>query len=166
MSILQDGEASGYDIKKRFAAGEDALFASASFATIYPALNKLEAKRHVTAEAVKQVGRPDKKIYRLTQAGQEEFLSRLQAPVEPDRFDSPFLYVMRHAHLLPVDVALLRITQRCRELDGQLEQIDQLFGRPDYNEKIQWPLRLRRSMIEVMRTDLEQLSADISARVE
>jgi hypothetical protein len=49
LSILYEGEATGYDIRRLCMEGEFAYFVEASFGSIYPALAKLEDEGLVTS---------------------------------------------------------------------------------------------------------------------
>lgn len=56
---------------------------SVTFASqIYLALEHLEKKQYVACELVEQTGKPNKKLYSLTEAGREEFLRWLSSPEE------------------------------------------------------------------------------------
>ncbi|HHY48365.1 MAG TPA: PadR family transcriptional regulator, partial [Alphaproteobacteria bacterium] len=48
LAILYDEEASGYEIRKLVVEGEYSYFIDASYGSIYPALQKLEAEKLVT----------------------------------------------------------------------------------------------------------------------
>jgi PadR family transcriptional regulator, regulatory protein AphA len=109
LAVLAHGDASGYEIKKALEEGPYAHFYRASFGSIYPALAKLAEARLVTAREEEQQKRPDKKVYRLTQAGRLELARALNAaPVGPDYLRSPFLLVLFQADLL--------LPERCRAL--------------------------------------------------
>ncbi|GAB6042906.1 helix-turn-helix transcriptional regulator [Endothiovibrio diazotrophicus] len=100
LGVLCLGEASGYEIKKRF---EDAFqhFFAAGFGSIYPALKKAEEEGLVTCTEVPQEGRPDKKVYRITAAGRAAFAAELAATSPEHKVRSEFLVLIYFAHLLP-----------------------------------------------------------------
>ena len=77
LSILYDGEATGYEIRKLSVEGEYSYFIDASYGAIYPALQKLEADKFVTSRVARQDGRPSKKIYSITELGRREFINSL-----------------------------------------------------------------------------------------
>ncbi|MGG6240701.1 PadR family transcriptional regulator [Nodosilinea sp. AN01ver1] len=68
LSALTDRPCSGYDLAKQF-DGSVGFFWHASHQQIYRELTKLEQQELVTAEAVAQEGKPDKKVYRVTEPG-------------------------------------------------------------------------------------------------
>ncbi len=85
---LAERSASGYDLARRFdkSIGH---FWSASHQQIYKILARMEQRTLVSAEAVTQDGRPDKRVYEITAAGRGELRewSSLPAPVEKLRSD-------------------------------------------------------------------------------
>jgi DNA-binding PadR family transcriptional regulator len=68
LSALTERPCSGYDLAKQF-DGSVGFFWHASHQQIYRELTKLEQQNLVTAETVLQEGRPDKKLYCVTEAG-------------------------------------------------------------------------------------------------
>jgi len=71
------GDASGYEIKKLFEEGPFSYFHQTSFGSIYPALGNLMEEGLVTCDERAQDGRPDKKVYSLTEAGRAAFIHAL-----------------------------------------------------------------------------------------
>lgn len=157
LSVLYEGEATGYEINSRFNAGEEALFAGASIGSIYPALHKLKHKGHVDIRIEPQAGKPDRKIYRITDAGRDAFTTMLAEPLADDRFESPFLYLMRFAHLLPRDVLLDRIAVRQKRLDAELGCIDTLLREFGSDERRCWLLEQRQAMTRALRDSLNAI---------
>ena len=66
LGILSLQEASGYEIKKDVEDGLFSHFIDASFGSIYPALTQLAAEGYVTVREEEQTGKPDKKVYAIT----------------------------------------------------------------------------------------------------
>lgn len=76
-------ELSGYQLKKR-ADNLRFFYWSPAHSQIYAELRRLEKLGYVTHREVKQMRRPDKRVYRITSAGQEVFETWMnEAPVEP-----------------------------------------------------------------------------------
>lgn len=71
LAALLDGETSGYDLAKRFDASV-ANFWPATRQQLYRELDRLEEQRLVRAKLVRQTGRPDKRVFRLSAAGRKE----------------------------------------------------------------------------------------------
>lgn len=73
LGFLSYGKMSGYDLAKTFTPTAQ-FFWSAQNSQIYLELEKLEKKKLVKYRVVEQKGRPDKKMYSITEKGKEEFL--------------------------------------------------------------------------------------------
>jgi DNA-binding PadR family transcriptional regulator len=71
LAALLEGEASGYQLAKRFDVSV-ANFWSATPQQLYRELDRLEAESLVHARLVRQQRRPDKRVFTLTDAGRAE----------------------------------------------------------------------------------------------
>lgn len=93
LGLLMEKELSGYDIKIVF---EDVFtyFFDGSFGMIYPTLRQLEKEGKIKREIVMQEGKPNKKMYFITDEGREEFYKYMQTDVEKDVLRSDFLMRM------------------------------------------------------------------------
>jgi PadR family transcriptional regulator AphA len=94
LGVLSMGEATGYEIKKLFEDGPFSHFYDAGYGSIYPALNKLLEAGQVTFRHEAQQGRPAKKVYAITDAGQEVLAAALHQEPAIDRFRSDALVMM------------------------------------------------------------------------
>jgi DNA-binding PadR family transcriptional regulator len=72
---------SGYDLSKQFNSSVG-FFWKASQQQIYRELSKLETEGWVSAEIVCQQGRPDKKLYQVTELGQKQLTEWIGQPCE------------------------------------------------------------------------------------
>ena len=82
LASLLEGEASGYELAKRF----DVSVANFWFATpqqLYRELERLEGDRLVRGREVRQKRRPNKRVFRLTKAGREELHAFTAEPAKP-----------------------------------------------------------------------------------
>jgi DNA-binding PadR family transcriptional regulator len=114
LGALMLGDASGYEIRKLYEDGPYSAFHAVSLGSIYPALNALLADGQVTVCEMAQEGRPDKKVYTLTERGRASFMRGLDADPAPDRFRSDMLFILSFGHALPHG-------QRTALLDSYLE---------------------------------------------
>lgn len=102
LGVLAMGEATGYEIRKHFEDGPFSHFAEGGFGSIYPALNRLTADGFVECTEQAQDKRPDKKVYRLNDAGFEALLGALGREPAEDRYKSDLLFILFFAdHLSP-----------------------------------------------------------------
>ncbi|MEO1090375.1 MAG: PadR family transcriptional regulator [Pseudomonadota bacterium] len=104
LGVISAGACSGYELKKT--VEEDFHhFYRASYGSIYPALAELERSGLVAGEAIEQAKRPDKKVYRITDAGRAALADALAAEEPAHTARSEFLVLMYFAHLLTPDRA-------------------------------------------------------------
>ncbi len=100
LGVLTLGDASGYEIKKHFEEGPFAHFHAAGFGSIYPALSALHADGLVTCTEIPQDGRPDKKVYHISEAGRTVFREALRKDPAPDSYRSEAVFMMFFGDLL------------------------------------------------------------------
>jgi len=100
LGALMLGDASGYEIKKLFEEGPFNYFHQTSFGSIYPALGKLTEEGLVTCDEHEQEGRPDKKVYSLTDAGRDAFKKALGGSPARDKIRSESMYMLFFANQL------------------------------------------------------------------
>ena len=99
LGMLTDGDASGYDLKKYFECSFGHFF-PAGYGSIYPALATLARNGLVEFEEIEQDGKPDRKVYSITDKGREELMSGLDDSNPSHRVRSEFLATLWFAHLL------------------------------------------------------------------
>ena len=87
--MLTDGKASGYDLKKNFESTFGHFFA-AGYGSIYPALSTLANQGLVNCEYIPQEGKPDRKVYEITDEGREFLLKELDNPAPCHKIRSEF----------------------------------------------------------------------------
>ena len=99
LGMLTNGEASGYDLKKNFESSFGHFF-PAGYGSIYPALATLARNGLVEFEQISQDGKPDRKVYTITEKGLEELMVGLANPNPTHKVRSEFLSVLWFAHLM------------------------------------------------------------------
>ncbi|WP_261816483.1 PadR family transcriptional regulator [Vibrio gallicus] len=80
LTVLSTRDATGYDITKEFSYSIG-YFWKASHQQVYRELNKLAANEMVTCELQPQSGKPDKKIYSITDKGRESLAGWFDQPI-------------------------------------------------------------------------------------
>lgn len=138
LGLLSFGEATGYDLKKHFEASFDHFF-STGFGSIYPALAALAAEGLAECTSVPQEGRPDRKIYRITPAG-DDALRETLATCEPGhKLRSELLALLYFSNLVP--------PERVKSLlDSRLAQMQQSLARMRHTGcpgEPEWPNSVR-----------------------
>ncbi|RVX47956.1 PadR family transcriptional regulator [Nonomuraea polychroma] len=82
LAALLDGEYSGYQLTKIFDVGVSNFWYAAP-QQLYVELTRLEADGLVSGREVVQQGRPNKRVFKVTDAGVEELASFAAAPAKP-----------------------------------------------------------------------------------
>jgi PadR family transcriptional regulator, regulatory protein AphA len=123
LGILSFTEASGYEIKKEIEEGMFSHFIDASFGSIYPALSQLNAEGLVTVRAEEQTGRPDKKVYSVTEAGRTALAKELLVVPARDKYKSEFLFEMLFKGMLPEAHVRLAIEKQLHDLQEELARM-------------------------------------------
>lgn len=161
LSILYEGEATGYEIRRLCVEGECSYFIEASFGSIYPALAKLEDEKLVTSRTEQQSGKPAKKVYSITQAGREAFAVELAGPLGDDIFRSPFLMLARYAHILPRELVETRAQEHLQKLADKHQKLVTAAAERSSNAGDTWVINYGRAMMELaeqhMRSHMHEL---------
>ncbi|HEY4201672.1 MAG TPA: PadR family transcriptional regulator [Devosiaceae bacterium] len=141
LSILYEGEATGYEIRRMTVEGECSYFVEASFGSIYPALAKMEAEGLVTSRVEPQDGKPAKKVYSITEAGRHEFVQSLFEPIGEEVFRSPFLLFARYAHLLPASLVEERLLEQIGRVEDTQKKLKEVLERKSTTPGDAWVVR-------------------------
>lgn len=83
LAALLEGEASGYELSKRFDVGV-ANFWSATSQQLYRELEQLEGDGFVDVQLVEQERRPNKRVLSLNEAGRRELHAFTTEPAKPN----------------------------------------------------------------------------------
>ena len=126
LAILNFGDATGYEIKKKSSEGAFSFFVDISYGTIYPTLSRLEKEGLVISRSESQSGKPDKKIYAITEMGRETFKQMLDVLPQRDKFKSEFLLIGMCADLCSPDMIEKSIDQQIADTQEILNIINEL----------------------------------------
>lgn len=124
LGMLTDGPACGYDLKKNFESSFGHFF-PAGYGSIYPALATLARDGLVEFEAVLQEGKPDRKVYSITDKGRAALLEGLSNPSPTHKVRSEFLAMMWFAHLMSEQQIDTVIDNRLAEIEAFLALLDE-----------------------------------------
>lgn len=108
---LAERSASGYDLARRFDASIG-HFWTATHQQIYQVLGRMESDKLVESHHVAQAGRPDKKVYAITDAGTAELTTWLARPSRPEALRSEFTVKLRALHLADRDAIVGEVRTR------------------------------------------------------
>jgi PadR family transcriptional regulator AphA len=123
LGILSLQEASGYEIKKDVEDGLFSHFIDASFGSIYPALTQLAAEGYVTVREEEQTGKPDKKVYAITDSGRNALARAISVSPAKDKYKSEFLFQMLLQDYLSPEMMLVAIQKQLDDLTEDLGRI-------------------------------------------
>lgn len=122
LGLLTINPRTGYDIKKYLETEGRFERRKAPLSQIYTTLKRMAENDLVTFEEEVRDGKPDLKIYFLTQAGRNELIGLLRSPLKHTfRYsESDLLFRIRYAFLVEPEVIIQQIQD---ELDFRQEQI-------------------------------------------
>lgn len=127
LGMLTDGDASGYDMKKCFESSFGHFF-PAGYGSIYPALATLARNGLVEYELVPQDGKPDRKVYSITDKGREVLAEGLTDPNPSHKIRSEFLATLWFAHLMSDEQVNLVIENKLTEIEQFLGLIEEFVS--------------------------------------
>ncbi len=126
LGMLTNGDASGYDLKKYFECSFGHFF-PAGYGSIYPALATLARNGLVDFEEFPQDGKPDRKVYSITEKGREELVRGLDTTNPSHKVRSEFLATLWFAHLLTDEQVNTILDNKLAELNKTCALIDEFL---------------------------------------
>jgi DNA-binding PadR family transcriptional regulator len=94
LGLLKDRPMHGYELFQYFADGTLGQIVHLEMSQMYAFLKKLERLKYISAQLEPQGARPPRKVFHLTETGQETFFSWLVLPVEKPR-DIRILFLIK-----------------------------------------------------------------------
>ena len=114
---LSDCPKSGYDLAKAF-DGSVGFFWQATHQQIYRELTKLESQNWISAQVIAQSGRPDKKLFSLTDLGQTRLKEWISQPCQPEASKDELMVKVFAGYLVAPEVLVKEITRQ-RQLHAE-----------------------------------------------
>ncbi len=134
LAALTQVPCSGYDLSKQF-AGSVGFFWYATQQQIYRELSKLEEQGYVSAEVIRQEGRPDKKVLSITDTGKEYLRDWIIEPTEVSPVKDELLVKLFAASLVPKAKMIRELenhrSQHQEILNSYLNIENQYFPKPE-----------------------------------
>ena len=87
LALLAHQPAHGYDLKGRLEGDFGAAWPAVNIGQVYSTLGRLERDGLVESESVSQEGRPEKRVYALTETGRQTLRTWLSSPIEAPRLN-------------------------------------------------------------------------------
>lgn len=119
LALLAKQPGSGYDISKQF-DGELGCYWKATQQQVYRELSKLTKQEWVQFETLPQAGKPDKKLYHITESGWQELARWYAEPTEPTPIREDLLVKVLIGHKMPREMLKKEIQHRHKIHSEQL----------------------------------------------
>lgn len=123
LGLLTVNEACGYDLKKTFESSFKHFF-PAGYGSIYPALADLAESGLVSCREIPQVGKPDRKVYRITAAGEKAFIDSLNRTDPQHKLRSEFLAMIYFSDQIDDSRLADLLDDRVQKLRETVEHIE------------------------------------------
>lgn len=120
LASLTETDCSGYDLAKRFDASVG-FFWSATHQQIYKELRKLEESGWIAGSSVAQEGRPDKKVFSITDVGRENLRNWIGKTAEMSANKEEILVKIFAGHLVPKPIIIEQLQEQKRLHQERLE---------------------------------------------
>ncbi|MEV5894495.1 PadR family transcriptional regulator [Nonomuraea fuscirosea] len=127
LAALLDGEYSGYQLTKIFDIGVSNFWYAAP-QQLYAELTKLEADGLVTGREVVQRGRPNKRVFKVTEAGLTELAAYAAAPARPLVLRDDLAVKVHAVDLLDAAPVIEQLHDRAREAGAKLEIFERILA--------------------------------------
>ena len=132
LGLLSFGDKlSGYDLRQ-WAKSLSYFYASPAQSQIYSELKRLEGLGYATSSKVSQEGKPDKRVYQITEAGKVEFTRWLtETPIEATTVKHSLALRLFFGHMASPEDLRAMLTSF---IDKAKEQLGQLAIAQEYTE--------------------------------
>lgn len=111
LALLSKHSGSGYDISKQFEE-ELSCYWKAPQQQVYRELGKLTNQGWVKFETIPQAGKPDKKVYHITEAGWKELTDWYMEPTEPTPIREDLLVKVLIGYKMPQEMLIKELAHR------------------------------------------------------
>ncbi|MEO1393918.1 MAG: PadR family transcriptional regulator [Cyanobacteria bacterium J06634_5] len=119
LALLSKRPGSGYDITKSFDE-ELSCYWQATQQQVYRELSKLTKKGWVSFETVPQAGKPNKKLYHITEMGWQALTRWYVEPTDPTPIREDLLVKVLIGHKMPRELLMKELTHRRKIHSEQL----------------------------------------------
>jgi DNA-binding PadR family transcriptional regulator len=153
LGLLTIESMSGYDLGQSVRASVGHIW-SESYGQIYPNLKKLAAAGLVSSKTEKQKGKPDRRIYSITQKGREQLVEWLGTPPQPEIPRNEMLLKLFFGAQVPASVLIGYIERMVLEHRALLERFtriehEEIAAYKDRPEAPFWRMSARYGQLEM-----------------
>ncbi|MFB7177894.1 PadR family transcriptional regulator [Streptomyces sp. NPDC056257] len=136
LALLARGPAHGYELKQDLEKLLGAAYPQPNVGQIYVTLGRLEKSGLIEGEEVEQSGRPNKRTYRLTDAGHEAVLAWFEDTAEEPRVRDEFFMKLALAPHSGLADPVALINQQRRQYLNTMRNLSKLAAAEDRDNKI------------------------------
>ena len=128
LAALLEGEASGYELSKRFDVTV-ANFWTATPQQLYRELERLSDEGLIEARLVEQERRPNKRVWQLTEAGDEELYAFTTQPARPPALRDDLLVKLQAIDAGDAEAVRVSLEERLSHARAKLALYDRIRER-------------------------------------
>ncbi|GAA1003400.1 PadR family transcriptional regulator [Streptomyces sp. F-3] len=136
LALLARGPAHGYELKQDLEQLLGSAYPQPNIGQIYVTLGRLEKSGLIEGEEVEQTGRPNKKIYRLTDAGREAVSAWFQKPEDEPRVRDEFFLKLALAPQTGLADQITLINKQRRQYLNTMRHLSKLAAAEDRDNRI------------------------------
>ncbi len=125
LALLSKHSGSGYDISKQFDE-ELSCYWKATQQQVYRELGKLTTQGWVKFETIPQAGKPDKKLYHITEAGWKELTDWYLEPTEPTPIREDLLVKVLIGYKMPREMLVKELHHRQTVHSDRLAELQKI----------------------------------------
>ncbi|MGW0465500.1 PadR family transcriptional regulator [Streptomyces sp. NPDC003027] len=136
LALLARGPAHGYELKQELEQLLGAAYPPTNVGQIYVTLGRLEKSGLIEGEEIAQESRPNKKIYRLTDAGQEALRAWFEETADEPRVRDEFFMKLALAPHTGLADQIALINKQRREYLTTMRNLSKLAATEDRDNRI------------------------------
>ncbi|MFC8920138.1 PadR family transcriptional regulator [Streptomyces sp. NPDC047821] len=136
LALLARGPAHGYELKQDLEQLLGAAYPPTNVGQIYVTLGRLEKSGLIEGEEIAQESRPNKKIYRLTEAGQEALRAWFEETADEPRVRDEFFMKLALAPRTGLADQIALINKQRREYLNTMRNLSKLAATEDRDNRM------------------------------
>ncbi|RST13199.1 PadR family transcriptional regulator [Streptomyces sp. WAC05374] len=136
LALLARGPAHGYELKQDLEQLLGAAYPPTNVGQIYVTLGRLEKSGLIEGEEIAQESRPNKKIYRLTEAGQEALRAWFEETADEPRVRDEFFMKLALAPRTGLADQIALINRQRREYLNTMRNLSKLAATEDRDNRM------------------------------
>lgn len=136
LALLARGPAHGYELKQDLEQLLGAAYPPTNVGQVYVTLGRLEKSGLIEGEEIAQESRPNKKIYRLTDAGQEALRAWFEETADEPRVRDEFFMKLALAPRTGLADQITLINKQRREYLNTMRNLSKLAATEDRDNRI------------------------------